>query len=105
MIVEVLPGAGERHRGAGVQHSPARRRQPAHRARAGGALQHFCRARSRWETRPLRYRCAAAEQLRQRLIVLSADDREHLRHETDDRKRSACSAADHRFTAGELRPD
>jgi molecular chaperone Hsp33 len=59
------------------------------------------------EERPLRYRCRCSrERLRQHLIVLSADDREHLRHEDGTTEAECVFCGEiYRFDAAELRPD
>lgn len=59
------------------------------------------------ESRPLRYRCRCSrERLRQHLILLSADDREHLVHEDGATEAECVFCGEiYRFTAGELRPD
>ena len=59
------------------------------------------------ETRELRYRCRCSrERLRQHLIVLSADDREHLQHADGSTEAECVFCGEiYHFEAAELKPD
>ena len=111
MIVEVLPGASEA--AIAALEANIRGLDGVSRRIESEGLAGLARALLAGldpeigETRPLRYRCRCSrERLRQHLIVLSADDREHLLHE-DGTTEAECvfCGETYRFTAGELRPD
>jgi molecular chaperone Hsp33 len=111
MIVEVLPGAAE-HAIAALEANIRGLDGVSRRIESGGlaglanALLAGLDPEVR-ETRPLRYRCRCSrERLRQHLILLSADDREHLRHEDGATEAECVFCGEiYRFSAGELRPD
>ncbi len=111
MIVEVLPGAREEEVGrlesniarlAGVSRTIEEQGLPGLVRTLLDGLPGEVH-----ETRELRYRCRCSrERLRQHLIVLSVEDREHLQHEDGSTEAECVFCGEiYRFEAAELKPD